>query len=62
MSAGVTTLFGASGVGAAFGRAIDALRVKVRRDVHARNDRVVRIEGALAGPYRLPPAAPEANE
>ena len=62
MSAGVTTLFGARGVGAAFGREINALRVKVRRGVHARNDRVVRIEGVLAGPCGLPPATREANE
>lgn len=35
---------------------------ELRGDVHALAERVARIEGALTGPYRLPPPAPEAGE
>ena len=35
---------------------------QVRAAVHALAERVARIEGALTGPYRLPPPAPEADQ
>ena len=35
---------------------------EVRRDLHSLSERVARIEGALAGPYRLPPVSDNNNE